>query len=174
MSSFLASAFLCVWAYCLWLRTKASGSSNFIFFEQETNSSTGSSRSSWVGFFFFFTCIIYFGLGDGVLWLEVCHPDEQAMWNGWGMVTLMKMLLGGQINNVFSLYHLLLLLLWDRRGKWRTFLIYLLYKKTFNKYSHLDFQPLPLVHFLELCAESWYGNLEDLFKFCKVSFDDFS
>lgn len=39
------------------------------------------------------------------------HPDEQAMWNGRRVVTLRKMLLGAWISNIYSLHHLLLLLL---------------------------------------------------------------
>lgn len=40
------------------------------------------------------------------------HPDEQPMWN---VVALRKMLLRGQINNICSLYHILLHLFWGQK-----------------------------------------------------------
>ena len=40
------------------------------------------------------------------------HPDEQPMWN---VVALRKLLLCGQINNICSGYHILLLLFWEQK-----------------------------------------------------------
>lgn len=60
MSSSLASAFFSVQAYCLWLRTKATGNSNFIFFEQEAISLLIPAES--LGYDFWLTCTVHFGL----------------------------------------------------------------------------------------------------------------
>lgn len=151
MSLSLAS----VWAYCLWLSTKAAGSSIFIFFEQET--SLLLVLAECLGYDFFINLYyLHWCWRLGTL-VRGEHPNEQAMWNG-RRVTLRKMLLGGQIiyfHSITSYYFCF----WDRKVESILNILTIYIKQLTDLYSFRfpTSTPYPLFGFMcrVIVWESW-------------------